>query len=322
MVAIGYTIMGEQAGPKQLVADAIRAEEVGFDFIAASDHYFPWVREQGHSPYAWSVLGAVAHATDRIELMTYVTCPTMRYHPAVVAQKAATIQLLSDGRFTLGLGAGENLNEHVTGGSWPAVDVRHEMLVEAIEIIRPLLAGKTVTFRGRHLATANAKLWDLPAEAPRIGVAASGPASCEIAGHHGDALIAVQPEAGLVEQFSAAGGDGKPRIGQAALSYDADEKAAVRRALEQFRWFAGGWRVMAELPGPSHFAAASQLVREEDIAEHVPCGADVNAHVESVKKFVDAGFTHVALVQIGGNAQAPFFEWAKSELLPELRKLN
>src|SRR5690348_3064756 len=140
--------MTEQSGPKDLVRWAVGAEQAGFDFEVSSDHFSPWLTEQGHAPYAWAVLGAVAQATERIELMTYVTCPTMRYHPAVVAQKAATLQLLSDGRFTLGLGAGENLNEHVAGGAWPAVDVRHDMLREALEIIRPLLAGDTVTLRG------------------------------------------------------------------------------------------------------------------------------------------------------------------------------
>jgi len=321
MVSIGYTIMGEQAGPKQLVADAVHAEQVGFDFLAASDHYFPWLEEQGHSPYTWSVLGAVAHATDRIELMTYVTCPTMRYHPAVVAQKAATVQLLSDGRFTLGLGAGENLNEHVVGGAWPPVDLRHEMLDDALEIIRGLFDGQTVTFRGRHLATENAKLWDLPPERPRIGVAASGPASCALAAKHADALIAVQPDAELGQQFDDDGGRGKPRIGQAALSYDPDESAATKRAVEQFRWFAGGWNVMSELPGPTHFAAASQNVRADDMTSEVPCGPDVSAHVDGVRKFVDAGFTHVALVQIGGETQSAFLDWAADELLPELRRL-
>src|SRR3954447_1918061 len=158
MAAFGYTVMGEQAGPKQLVRDGIAAEAVGFDFLAASDHFSPWLDEQGHSPYTWSVLGAVAQATHLIDLMTYVTCPTMRYHPAVVAQKAATVQLLSEGRFTLGVGAGENLNEHVIGGAWPPVDLRHEMLDDALEIIRGLFDGQTVTFRGRHLATENAKL--------------------------------------------------------------------------------------------------------------------------------------------------------------------
>ena len=321
MVSIGYTIMGEQAGPKQLVDDAIRAEAVGFDFLAASDHASPWLDEQGHSPYTWSVLGAVAQATERIDLMTYVTCPTMRYHPTVVAQKAATVQLLSDGRFTLGVGAGEHLNEHVVGAPWPAVDVRHEMLAEALEIIRAMFEGETVTFRGEHLDAEKAKLWDLPSEAPPIGVAASGPASCELAGHYGDALIAVQPDEEYPRLFDEAGGAGKPRIGQAALSYDTDEQRARKRAVEQFRWFTGGWHVMSELPDTRSFSDASQSVREEDVARQVPCGDDVDAHVAAVRTFVDAGFTHVALVQVGADAQAPFFDWAERELLPALRDL-
>ena len=321
MVAIGYTIMGEQAGPKQLVADARRAEQVGFDFLAASDHHSPWLVEQGHSPYVWSVLGAVAQATERIELMTYVTCPTMRYHPAVVAQKAATIQLLSDGRFTLGLGAGENLNEHVSGAAWPQVDVRHEMLDDALRIIRPMLAGDTVTHRGKHLSTEAARIWDLPPQPPPIGVAVSGRASCRLAGEHADVMIAVEPKSELGEMFDAAGGAGKPRVGQTGLCFDRDEQAARKRALEQFRWFLGGWHVMAELPGPAAFAAASSAVTEDDVAQQIPCGPDVDAHVEAVKAFVDAGFTHVAVVQIGGDAQDDFFDWAASDLLPELRKL-
>jgi G6PDH family F420-dependent oxidoreductase len=321
MVSIGYTIMGEQAGPKQLVADAVRAEEVGFDFLAASDHYFPWLEEQGHSPYTWSLLGAVAQATERIELMTYVTCPTMRYHPAVVAQKAATVQLLSDGRFTLGVGAGEHLNEHVTGAPWPPLDVRHDMLVEALEIMHALFEGETVTYRGEHLQTENAQLWDRPADPLPIGVAASGPASCAIAGRFGDALIAVQPDADLGRAFDEAGGTGKPRIGQAPLSYDPDAAVARKRATEQFRWFAGGWDVMAELPGPDHFASATKSVGEDEVAEQVPCGDDLDAHVDAVRAYVDAGFTHVAVVQIGGEAQDQFFDWAERELVPALRKL-
>lgn len=320
MVSIGYTIMGEQAGPRQLVADAVRAEEVGFDFLAASDHHAPWLEEQGHSPYTWSVLGAVAQATERIELMTYVTCPTVRYHPAVVAQKAATVQLLSGGRFTLGLGAGENLNEHVVGAGWPAVDVRHAMLREALEIIGPMLDGETVTYRGEHLDAEAARLWDLPDERPDVAVAVSGPESCEIAGALADAMIAVEPERELTDGFDVAGGVGKARIGQTALCYDTDEAAAAKRAREQFRWFTGGWDVMAELPGPRHFAAASESVREEDVAEQIPCGPDVERHVEAVQRFVDAGFTHVAVVQIGGEHQEPFFDWAAGELLPALRQ--
>jgi G6PDH family F420-dependent oxidoreductase len=322
MVSFGYTVMGEQAGPKQLVSDAQRAEAAGFDFIAASDHYFPWLAEQGHSPYTWSVLGAIAQATERIELMTYVTCPIMRYHPAVVAQKAATIQLLSDGRFTLGLGAGENLNEHVIGHGWPSVDIRHEMLAEAIQIIRPLLAGETVTFRGDHLDAEAAKLWDVPPDPPPIGVAVSGRRSCQLAGEHADVMIAVEPRQELGEWFDAAGGAGKPRVGQVGLCYDVDEAAARKRALEQFRWFTGGWKTMAELPTHAHFAAASKAVREEDVAKQIPCGPDVEAHVKAVKRYVDAGFTHVAVVQIGSEHQDPFFPWAERELLPALRQLG
>jgi G6PDH family F420-dependent oxidoreductase len=321
MVSIGYTIMGEQAGPKQLVEDAVRAEAVGFEFLAASDHHSPWLEEQGHSPYTWSVLGAVAHATERIELMTYVTCPTMRYHPAVVAQKAATIQLLSDGRFTLGLGAGENLNEHVVGRGWPPADVRHEMLEDAIAIIRPMLAGETVTHRGKHLDAEAAKVWDLPADPPPLGLAVSGPRSSRLAGELADVMIAVEPRPELGEWFDDAGGSGKPRIGQVAISYDPDEAAARKRAHEQFRWFLGGWDVMAELPGPRHFASGSDLATEDDVAEQIPCGADPAAVVDAVREFVDAGFTHVALVQIGADHQDAFFEWSEAELLPALGDL-
>src|SRR4051795_4167700 len=177
MTLIGYTMMCEQAGPQQLVRDVAHAEEAGFDFAVISDHYFPWLDSQGHAPYAWSVLGAAAQATARIPLMTYVTCPTRRYHPAVVAQKAATMQLLSDGRFTLGLGAGENLNEHIVGGGWPLAGVRHEMLDEAVQIIKALFDGGYVDFRGTHFDVEAAKLWDLPETAPPIGIAVSGPSS-------------------------------------------------------------------------------------------------------------------------------------------------
>ncbi len=319
MTLIGYTMMCEQAGPKQLVRDVALAEEAGFDFAVISDHYSPWLDTQGHAPYAWSVLGAAAQATDHIPFMTYVTCPTRRYHPAVVAQKAATMQLLSDGRFTLGLGAGENLNEHIVGGYWPIAGLRHEMLEEAVEIIRALWSGDTVTHRGKHFDVESAKVWDLPDTAPPIGIAVSGPASCRLAGRHGDAMIAVEPRPELGEMFDAAGGPGKPRIGQIALSYDPDQRTAVKRAMDQFRWFTGGWRVNAELPVPTSFDEAARTVREEDVAAQMPCGPDVGRHVAGIREFTTAGFTHVALVQVGGNTQEQFITWAATELLPALR---
>src|SRR3954464_9252546 len=190
---IGYTLMTEQAGPRQLVADAQRADEVGFDLAVISDHAFPWLDSQGHSPYAWSVLGAVAQATTRLELMTYVTCPIIRYHPAVVAQKAATVQLLSEGRFTLGLGAGENLNEHIVANGWPPVNVRHEMLGEALDIINALFDGGYVNYDGRHFRVDSAKLWDRPERAVPIGVGVSGAQSVERFAPKADVMIAVEP---------------------------------------------------------------------------------------------------------------------------------
>jgi G6PDH family F420-dependent oxidoreductase len=321
MAQWGYTMMGEQAGPRQLVTDVVRAEQVGFDFAVASDHYSPWLDVQGHSPYTWSVLGAAAQATDRIPLMTYVTCPLFRYHPAVVAQKAATVQLLSEGRFTLGVGAGENLNEHVAVSAWPPVDVRHEMLAEALEIIRALFDGGYVNYRGQHYDVESAKLWDLPDPPPRIGVAVSGPRSCELAGRYGDAVIAVEPQAELLEMFDRTGGAGKPRIGQLPVCYDPDRDKAVARAHEQFRWFGGGWKVNAELPGTTAFDAASQFVRPDDVAGQIACGADIDEFLKQARRYTDAGFTHVALVQVGGDAQTPFLDWAQERLLPALRTL-
>ena len=318
MTEIGYTMMTEQAGPRQLVGDLVRAEEAGFGFAVTSDHYFPWLDSQGHAPYAWSVLGAAVQATQRIPVMTYVTCPIFRYHPVVVAQAAATVQLLSEGRFTLGLGAGENLNEHVVGGGWPGVDVRHRMLKEAVEIIRALWAGGYVTYDGEFFDVQSAKVWDLPAELPPLGIAVSGDQSCRLAGELADLMIAVAPEPSLGEAFDAAGGSGKPRVGQVPVCYDSDEQKAVERAHDQFRWFGSGWKVNAELPGPSAFDAASTFVRPEDVAASIPCGPDVGRHVEAVRKFVDAGFTHVALVQVGGDHQTPFIQWFVDELRPAL----
>ncbi|MDX2649853.1 LLM class F420-dependent oxidoreductase [Streptomyces sp. PA03-1a] len=321
MMQFGYTMMTEQAGPRDLVAHVTRAEEAGFDFSVTSDHYFPWLDEQGHAPYAWSVLGAAAQATSRMPLMTYVTCPTVRYHPAVVAQKAATVQLLSEGRFRLGLGSGENLNEHVVGGGWPAVDVRHEMLAEAVEIIRALFDGGYVNHRGEHFDVESAKLWDLPDLPPPIGVAVSGEQSCELAGRLADLMIATEPDAELVTAFDEHGGAGKPRVGQLPVSYDPDRDAAVRRAHEQFRWFGGGWKVNSELPGTAAFASASTHVRPADVAESIPCGDDPEVFVEAVRPYVQAGFTEVALVQVGGDTQMAFLDWAEKTLLPALREL-
>ncbi|RKT56275.1 TIGR03557 family F420-dependent LLM class oxidoreductase [Saccharothrix australiensis] len=316
---IGYTLMTEQAGPKALVDHAARAERAGFDFEVMSDHYFPWLAEQGHAPYAWSVLGAVSQVTDRVELMTYVTCPTMRYHPAVVAQKAATVQLLSDGRFTLGLGAGENLNEHVVGRGWPPVNVRHEMLREAVEIISMLFDGGHVNYAGKHFRVDSAKLWDLPEKRVPLAVAVSGSQSVQTFAPLSDAMVATEPDAELSQGWDVFQGGEARKIGQLPVCWDRDREKAVARAHEQFRWFAGGWKVNAELPGPAGFAGATQFVRPEDVAEQIPCGAEVGPIAEAARAFADAGFTDLALVQVGGDHQEEFLEFARDELLPALR---
>ncbi len=318
---IGYTLMCEQTGPRDLVRYAADAEQAGFSLAVISDHFNPWLDEQGHSPNAWTVLGAAAQATERLELMTYVTCPIGRYHPAVVAQQAATMGLLSDNRFTLGLGAGENLNEHVIGRGWPPVNERHEMFAEALDIIDALFDGDYVNYVGRHYRVDSAKLWDLPDRRVPIGVAVSGKQSVQALAPKADVMVAVEPLDDLVPDFAKASRARKPRVvGQLPISWGADAEAAKKRAHEQFRWFAGGWKVNAELPGPSGFAAASQFVRPDDVAEQIPCGDDVQAVIEALKPFADAGFTDVALVQIGGDQQEAFLAAAEKQLLPELRK--
>lgn len=318
MTVVGYTMMCEQTGPKELVRDVQMAEAAGFEFAVISHHYFPWVDAMGHSQYAWSVLGAAAQVTSRIKLMTHVTCPIKRYHPAVVAQKAATVGVLSDGRFTLGLGAGENLNEHVTGGGWPPLNVRHDMLAEAVDIIRRLWSGGYVNYQGRHFQVDSAKIWDRPDQPLQLGIAASGPQSAQLAGQRADCLIAVEPSSQVVADFDAAGGSGKPRVGQLLVSFGRDRDTAIKRAHELFGWFGGGWKVNSELPGTAAFESSSQYVRDDDIAGSIPCGDSVEAVVQAVEEFADAGFTHVALCQIGGDTKADFIRWWENELGPAL----
>jgi G6PDH family F420-dependent oxidoreductase len=324
MTRFGYTLMTEQSGPRELVSYAVAAEQAGFDFEVSSDHYSPWLTEQGHAPYAWAVLGAVAQATERVGLMTYVTCPTMRYHPAVVAQKAATLGLLSEGRFTLGLGSGENLNEHTVGAGWPALETRHEMLAEAVEIIRELFAGELVTFRGEHFDVDSARLWDLPDEAVRLALAVAGDRAVERFAPLADDLIAVEPKAEVITSWNGTAGatpigEGARAIGQIPICWDPDEEAATQRAHAQFRWFGGGWNVNADLPTTAGFAAASQFVRPEDVAESIPCGPDLDKIVEAVSAYWEAGFTDVALVQVGDEGQQRFLDEAAGPLLERLR---
>lgn len=322
MARFGYTLMTEQSGPKELVRYAQAAEDVGFDFEVSSDHYSPWLTSQGHSPYAWTVLGAVAQVTSRVELMTYVTCPTMRYHPAVVAQKAATMQVLSDGRFLLGLGSGESLNEHVVGEGWPGVHTRQGMLEEAVEIIRELHTGELVTYDGQYFRVDSARVWDAPDGGVPIGVAVSGGDSIERFAPLGDHMIAVSPEKDLVTGWDAAHPGPSRKIGQVPVSWDPDLERAVERAHDQFRWFGGGWSVNADLPTPAGFEAASAFVRTDDVADAIACGPDLDELAQSVQPFLDAGFTDIAIVQIGDEQQERFLAEVAEPLLERMRALT
>jgi G6PDH family F420-dependent oxidoreductase len=313
----GYKLMTEEHGPLALVENARRAEAAGFDFVAASDHFHPWLRSQGHSPFAWSVLGAIATATSRVDLVTAVTCPFIRYHPAIVAQAAATVACLAGGRMALGIGAGEELNEHVVGRGWPPSRDRLEMLVESIEIIRRLWRGGAQTWHGRHLRIDRAELFDRPDRPPPIVVAAAGPRGAGIAGKHGDGLFATEPKRALVDAWRRAGGTGAA-YAEVALSWAADRDTAVRTAHDRFRFGLLGWKVMSDLPHPENFEAATRLVRPEDVARAIPCGPDPEPHLAAIHRFRDAGFDHLVLIGVGPD-QEGFLRFWRDGLAPRLR---
>lgn len=314
---IGYKLAAEAFGPAELVRQAVRAEQVGFDFVEISDHYHPWLDVQGHSPFAWSVLGAMAAETDRIGLATGVTCPYLRYHPAIIAQAAATVALLSQGRFVLGVGSGERLNEHVIGREFPAVSVRHEMLRESLEIIRLLWRGGYRSYDGRYLKLEDACVFDLPDEPPLVAVAAGGPQAARLAAELGDGLFTTEPSRELVNEFTDAGGSG-PRYAELAVSWAPDEETAVRVAWETTRWALTGWKVMAELPNPINFEAASAYVARSDVREQFVCGPEPGPYVDQVREYVDAGYDHVVLMNAGPDPDG-FLDFFAAELAEPLQ---
>ena len=319
MTRIGYTLSSEEHPPNDLVRYARLAEEAGFDFAMVSDHYHPWVDQQGQSPFVWSVIGGVAQVTENLHLGTGVTCPIMRIHPAIVAQAAATAACMMPGRFFLGVGAGENLNEHIIGRHWPPVAVRHEMLDEAVAAIRKLWEGGLQSHRGKHYTVENARIYTLPDEPPSIMVAASGPESVELAGQIGDGLIGLAPDEKITSGFAKAGGDGKPRYGQVHVCWAEDEKEARKVA---HKWWPNTGVPSAlswELALPSHFEDAAELVDEDDVAESVVCGSDPEPYRKQVKEFVEAGYDHVYFHQIGPD-QEGFIRFYEHELQSALRE--
>ena len=314
MVALGYALSSEEHRPSDLVRHAKAAEDAGFSFALISDHFHPWIDRQGQSPFVWSVIGGIAEATERLRLGTGVTCPTIRTHPAIVAHAAATCAAMMPGRFFLGVGSGENLNEHVTGARWPFVDERQEMLEEAIEVIRLLWQGGFQTHRGKHYRVEKARLCTLPDEPPPIAVAAAGPKAAELAARAGDALIGTSPDPEVVSTFEQSGGAGKPRYGQMTVCWAATEKEGRRTAREWWPNIALGGNLGQELAAPPDFEAAAQTVTEDDVAESVPCGPDPERHLDTVRKFADAGYDHLYVHQVGPD-QEGFFRFYRDEIL-------
>ena len=316
---IGYKLATEAFSPSQIVEQAVLAERAGFDFVEMSDHYHPWLESQGHSGFTWSMLGAMAAKTETIGLATGVTCPSFRYHPAIIAQAAATVALLSEGRFTLGLGSGERLNEHVVG-DFPSVHRRQEVFREALEIIRLLWQGGYRSYEGKHLRLDDARVFDLPETLPVMAIAAGGPVAARMAAELGDGLFATDPEASLVEAYAGAGGDG-PKYAEVPLAWAPDEQSAAEAVVEKSRWALTGWKVMSELPNPVNFAAATTTVRPEDVVGQFACGPDVARHLEVAQQFVDAGFDHLVMQNAGPDPEG-FLEFFSSELAEPLRALT
>src|SRR3954470_11506631 len=314
MAQFGYTLSSEEHPPGDLVRNARRAEEAGLDFLSISDHYHPWVSAQGHSPFVWSVLGAIAASTERIEVGVGVTCPTIRIHPAILAQATATTSLLFGDRFFFGVGSGENLNEHILGHRWPPPEVRLQMLEEAVTVIRELWKGETVDHRGQFYEVDNAKLFDPPAQPIPLIVSAFGPTAAEVAARLGDGYWGHSPEKEIVDRYSQSGGTG-PKYAQLNVCWASDE-AKARKTVHEV-WPNGGiaGSLSQELPTWTHFEEAATMVTEDDATKSTPCGPAVEPVLDSVRQYLDAGYTHLYFHQVGPD-QEGFLRFWENELSP------
>ncbi|OIB55832.1 TIGR03557 family F420-dependent LLM class oxidoreductase [Natrialba sp. SSL1] len=317
MTQLGYKLICEEHGPTDLTQYATLADQSTFEFAMISDHFHPWTSTQGESPFVWNVIGAIAQATDDLRLGTSITCPIIRYHPGLIAQAAATAGVQLPGQFFLGVGTGENLSEHVFGDRWPPHAIRLEMLREAVDLIRTLWEGETTSYRGEYYTVENARLYTLPDELPPIPIAADGPKTARTAGEIGDGLVAVAPDEELVEAFEDGGGEDKPRYAEVDVCYAEDEQEAIETAHEIWPQAALPGELLWELATPAHFQQATEAVSEGDIADLVVCGPDPDAHIETIQEYVDAGFDHIAIHQIGSN-QADFIEFYEEEVIPEI----
>ncbi|HEX9443357.1 MAG TPA: TIGR03557 family F420-dependent LLM class oxidoreductase [Candidatus Binatia bacterium] len=313
----GYSLSSEEHPPADLVRFARVAEDSGFTFALISDHFHPWIGRQGHSPFVWSVIGGISQATRRLSLGTGVTCPTLRTHPAIIAQAAATSALMMPDRFFLGLGTGENLNEHILGRYWPPIEVRREMLREAVEILRLLWRGGSRSHRGKYFTVEAARIFSLPDRPPPILIAAAGKKSADLAGRIADGLIGVAPQSDVVKTFRISGGTGKPCYGQMKVCWAESEDAA--KAVARAVWPVAGLpgSLMTELATPALFEQASGLVTEEAVANKIVCGPDPARHIEKIDQYRDAGFDHVYVHQVGPD-QEGFFRFYERAVLPKL----
>ncbi len=316
MFELGYSLSSEEHRPNDLVRYAKRAEEVGFTFALISDHFHPWLDKQGNSPFAWSVLGGIAEATQKLRVGTGVTCPSFRYHPALIAQAAATVASMMPGRFFLGVGTGENLNEHIFGDKWPPVEIRQDMLTEAVEIIRLLWQGGMESYYGTYYVVENARIYTLPDKLPSLFVAAAAEKSAELAGQLGDGLISTAPQKKIVETFDKVAGAGKPHIGQITVCWGETEEKARQTAMQWWPTAALKGEVSQELSIPKQFQQACELVRPEDLTKDIVCGPDPQKHMSEINKYKNAGFEQVYVHQVGPD-QEGFFRFYQKEILPK-----
>jgi G6PDH family F420-dependent oxidoreductase len=308
---IGCFLSSEEFGPRELVDQARRAEQAGFHALWISDHYHPWNDQQGHSPFVWSVIGALAEATA-LPVTTGVTCPTVRIHPAVIAQAAATSALMHQGRFRLGVGSGEALNEHILGDRWPEADVRLEMLEEAVEVIRLLWQGGQQSHHGRHYSVETARVYDLPAEPPPILVSGFGPKAIRLAARIGDGFCTTAPDKDAIDLYRSEGGTGPVHAGTKVCFMD-DEQQAMQTVLRLWPNEGLPGELAQVLPTPSHFEQACELVTAAQIAS--PVGPDLDRHIDSLQQYADAGIDELFVQQIGPEQDAFFTTWAR-EVLP------
>ncbi len=316
MTEYGYFLSTEEFTPRELVEQARMAEQAGFRALWISDHYHPWNGAQGSSPFVWSVIGALSEAVS-LPVQTAVTCPTVRIHPAVVAQAAATSAVMTNGRFRLGVGTGEALNEHILGDPWPPTHVRLEMLEEAVQVIRRLLTGEEVNHRGPHYTVENARLYTVPDEPVPIDVSGFGPKATAVASRIGDGYITMAPDEAMVTRYRKGGGGSKPVSGGLKVCYGPDRDEAVRRVHELWYSEQLPGEMGQVLPSPRHFEQLHELVTEDRVRENVVCGDDVEAHVSALSAYADAGFDRVYVGQIGPD-QRDFFDFYRTKVLPQL----